>query len=353
MPFRDLVGHRRPLTLLTRSIAQASLPPSLIFAGPAGVGKRRAALATAQALNCPSPVIPNPQPRTPNPEPIFEIDACGTCPACRRIARGVHPDVQTIAPGETGTIKIEQVRDAVESAVYRPFDGTRRVFLVEEAEALVAPAQNALLKTLEEPRPSSVFILISAMADTLLPTVRSRCSHLRFGRLTAAEVASVLMRDHGYGESDARAVAALADGSVGRALEAQAAEYADARQVAIDLLTGASGGGDVRARLERAKPLTAKRGGAGAAAGSRADREQVAVHLQALSSVLRDVSILATGADTSLLANLDLESGLTTLARRFDSRRAVRAFTAVDQAQDALDRNVSPKIVADWVALQL
>ena len=170
MPFRDLVGHRHLLTLLARSVAQASLPPSLIFSGPQGVGKHRAAVATAQALNCLNPETQSP----------LAVDACGACPACRRIVREAHPAVQAIRPGETGSIKIEQVREAIESAGYRPFEGRRRVFLIEDADALVGPAQNALLKTLEEPRPSSVFILISSAADLLLPTVRSRCSLLRF-----------------------------------------------------------------------------------------------------------------------------------------------------------------------------
>ncbi len=360
MPFSALVGHRRLLGLLSRSIAQSSLPPSLIFSGPDGVGKLRAAVATAQALNCLSPITTD----------VF--DACGVCPACTRIARGAHPDVQTIAPGEFGSIKIEQVRDAIDSAAYRPFEGRRRVFLINDAESLGAPAQNALLKTLEEPRPASVFILITSMADSLLPTVRSRCSKLRFGRLTPAELISVLTRDHRYSEGDARAVAALADGSVGRALALRAAEYVGARHVAVELLRNASSSADPRARLESAKSLSAKspathsagsgltpsassgsRSGAGAGTGPRTDREQVAVHLQVLSSMLRDVSIIATGADTRLLANLDLESGLTPVAKRFDSARAVRAFTAVDRAQEALDRNVSPKVIADWLALQL
>jgi DNA polymerase-3 subunit delta' len=208
-----------------------------------------------------------------------------------------------------------------------------------------------LLKTLEEPRPGSVFILVSSKADALLTTVRSRCSRLRFGRLAMAEVASVLMGEHEYEEPDARAVAALADGSVGRALALRAAEQTGARQLAIDMLARAARAGDARTRLDSVKPLTAKRSGGGG--GPRTDREQVALHLLALSSLLRDVSILATGADTQLLANLDLESGLATLARHFDGDRAVRAFTAVDRAQDALERNVSPKVVADWLSLRL
>ncbi len=206
MPFRDLVGHRRLLGLLSRSIAQSSLPPSLIFSGPDGVGKLRAAVATAQALNCLSPVTEagiRPSASSGRPElvegrdsgletrePSVErrapsVDACGVCAACTRIARGAHPDVQTIRPGEFGSIKIDQVRNAIDFAAYRPFEGRRRVFLIEDAESLMAQAQNALLKTLEEPRPSSVFILITSMADSLLPTVRSRCSKMRFGRLDA------------------------------------------------------------------------------------------------------------------------------------------------------------------------
>ena len=92
----------------------------------------------------------------------------------------MHPDVLVVEPGDSGSIKIEQVRDVVDRARYRPFEGRRRVVIIDEADALVAAAQNALLKTLEEPPPSSVFILVTARPDVLLPTVRSRCPQLRF-----------------------------------------------------------------------------------------------------------------------------------------------------------------------------
>src|SRR5437763_119870 len=162
MPFRDVVGHRRLVGLLERSIGRGSLPPSLIFAGPRGSSKRLAATAVAQAFNCLSPSSGG-------------VDACGTCAACTRIARGVHPDVLIVVPGETGSIKIEQVREVVDRAAYRPFEGKRRVVIIDDADALVVPAQHALLKTLEEPPPSSVFILVTSRPDVLLATVRSRC----------------------------------------------------------------------------------------------------------------------------------------------------------------------------------
>ena len=185
MPFREIVGHRPLLELLARATSRASLPPSLVFAGPDGIGKRLTAIALAQALNCERPV------------PFAGgQDACGVCSACTRIARGVHADVLVVAPGETGAIKVDQVREAIDRAAYRPFEGRRRLVVLDTADALVSEAQNALLKTLEEPPPASVFVLITSRPDMLLPTVRSRCHRLRFGPSAPADVAAVLIPLH-------------------------------------------------------------------------------------------------------------------------------------------------------------
>src|SRR6266511_886981 len=195
MPFRAITGHRPLLELLARATARGTLPPSLIFAGPEGVGKRLTATALAQALNCEHPIEYGRQ-KTEDGKQEAGNDACGECAACKRIARGVHADVLTIEPGETGSIKLDQVREAIDRSAYRPFEGRRRLVVIDEADALLPEAQNALLKTLEEPPSGSVFVLITSRPDVLLPTVRSRCQRLRFGSLTAAEVADVLIRDH-------------------------------------------------------------------------------------------------------------------------------------------------------------
>lgn len=337
MPFRAIAGHPRLLALLSRAVARDTMPPALLFAGPAGVGKRQAANAVAAALNCLQPASSE----------RFERDACGECPACRRIERGVHPDVITIEPGDSGTIKIEQVRDVIDRAGYRPFEGRRRVVIIDEADALVAPAQNALLKTLEEPPSASVFILVSSMPDSLLDTVRSRCPRLRFGILTPAEVAAVLMRDHEYGESDARAAAADADGSIGRALAAQSVDLLEARAAAQRLLEQTARGGDPAARLNAARDLAGKKG------SPASERDQLAVLLRALASLLRDLGVLASHADPAMLANADLEKDLSRLSSSYGGERSMRAFAAVDAAIAALERNASPKIVADWLVLQL
>jgi DNA polymerase III subunit delta' len=330
MPFREVIGHRRLLSLLSQAITRDTLTPSLIFSGPEGVGKRLAALAVAQALNC-----TNPQ----------DSDACGECPACRRIVRGAHSDVQTLEPGDTGSIKIEQVRAAIDQAVFRPFEGRRRVTIIDQADGLVLAAQNALLKTLEEPLPSSVFILITSRPDTLLPTVRSRCAHLRFGRLHVADVATVLERSRGYTRSVAVTAAAASDGSVQQALNLEAEEYAEARGDAEEFLRVA--GRDPRTRLEQARELLKGEG------TPSAERDHLAMRLQALSSVLRDVGLLTSGADERLIANLDRRSALDALARTLGREQVDKTFDVVTRAHDALDRNVGPKIIADWLAVNV
>ena len=337
MPFRTVAGHQRMLALLSRAIARETLPPSVLFAGPHGIGKRRTAVAVAEVLNC----------LAPRRGGAFDIDACGECASCRRIGRGVHPDVIVLEPGETGTIKIDQVRDVIDRANYRPFEGRRRAVIVDEADALVTAAQNALLKTLEEPPSASVFILVSSMPDVLLPTVRSRCRPLRFGELAPAEVAGVLIRDHEYSEAEARAAAAEADGSIGRALAARSVDRTEARALAQRLLHQTARVTDPARRLDAAKDL------AGKTSGGASERDQLAVCLRALASLLRDLGILSTRADTRSLANIDLQANLGRLTDAFDSARSMRAFNAVDGALAALERNASPKVVADWLVLQL
>ncbi len=349
MPFRDLIGHRRSLGLLARAVSGNSLPPSLIFGGPDGIGKRQVALAVAQALNCLSPVSPAPWP-APDAAPPLAMDACGECSVCRRIARLVHPDVTIIAPGETGSIKIDAVREVVRAVGFKPFEAKRRVVIFESADGLLVDSQDALLKTLEEPPPGSVIILVATQPGQLLPTVRSRCPQVRFAPLAAADVAAWLVRHEGLSESDARAVAAVARGSLTAAREAAteaagAASYRSAAHRALERIVDAR---DPRDRLAVTSEIVGKSRSTGAG-----ERDALANHLHAMAALLRDLAVLTTRADDSAVVNVDLAPALRALSADFDAGRTVRAFTAVDGALGALERNASPKIVADWLVLQL
>ena len=304
MPFRDVVGHRRLIDLLARSIRRDGLPPSLLFAGPDTGATRETAIAVAQALNCT---------QLTTDDSALPLDSCGRCSTCTRIARSIHPDVIVVEPGDTGSIKIEQVRDVVDRSSYRPFEGRRRVVIVDDASALVTAAQNALLKTLEEPPASSVFSRVTARPDALLPTVRSRLIRLRFADSRPAEMDP------------------------------------EARDVAERVLARAAAGGEPGRRLEAAQDLLVNTGGRSGAS----DREQLASHLRAIAVLLRDVEVLATGAGERLLAQPDEASARERLMRAFRGQRGVDAFFAVDRGLEALRGNAGVKVVADWVAVQL
>jgi hypothetical protein len=174
--------------------------------------------------------------------------------------------------------------------------------------------------------------------------VRSRCQRLRFGRIAPADIAAILVDKFDYESAEAHAAASAADGSVAAALDGASEDVAAAREAAARLLEGAAVSQDPARRLQGAKVLS---GGGGA------DRHELARRLQALSSLLRDVGVLLSGADERTLANADMRARLAALVRSFDGERAVAAFAAVDRALWALERNASPKIVADWVAIKL
>ena len=350
MSFREIVGHRRLKRLLARAVRSGTLPPSLVFAGPEGVGKKRTALALAQALNCLEPV---------GDGAAGEQDGCGTCASCSRIARGLHPDVLVVKrPDDKSEIVVAQARELVRQVGYRPFEGRSRVVIIDGADELGGDSQDALLKTLEEPPARNVFVLVTSRPNLLSTTVRSRCCVLRFAPVPAAEIADSLEASHGFSAGDARAAAALSGGSYARAIGERAGEEAQARAVAAAVLMETARTSDVRARLAVSSALlkTVARKGRDSekeGKGAGADRESVAGRLRAMGSLLRDLAVVITRAPDTALVNLDLRADLESLASDYDRDRVARAFSAVGRSLAALERNASPKIVADWLALQL
>jgi len=170
---------------------------------------------------------------------------------------------------------------------------------------------------------------------------------MRFGPLLPGEVAEVLVRDHRYSEAEARAAAADAEGSVGRALSAESADLVDARETATRVLQQAARAHDPVARVNTAQDLSPKKG------SPMNERDQLAACLRVMASVLRDLGLMASRADDAMLANTDLRAELDALSRSYDANRSVRAYAAVDEALAALERNANAKVVADWLVLQL
>ena len=331
MPFSAIVGHAPVVSLLRQAVVRGRVPQALLFAGPEGVGKHATAVALAQALNCPTR------------RQSGGDDACGTCGACQRIARGQHADVAIVDRGDDATIKLKVLRERVLDVVgYRPFEGERRVFIIA-ADDLRGDGQDALLKTLEEPPSSTVLVLVAAYPDALSSTVQSRCRRLRFGPLTEREVERVLVERAGVDRKAARSLAAVAGGSVTRALGEQSGDVSDDREAAMGVLTAARGG--IVEQLKASAALAKN-------TSDRRDREALGAKLDVLASLLRDLGALATGS-ADALANGDLESELRSMSGQFPVGRVTAGYGAISRAQSALERNASPKIVADWVTLHL
>lgn len=185
---------------LVRLLRQGGLPPAALFAGPSGVGKKTLALLLAGFSNC--------------LERSAE-DLCGRCPSCVKARGGNHPDILLFTADST-VIGIDAARRLSREAQYRPFQGTGRFFVVDEAERLSAEAANALLKTLEEPPETSHIVLVTAHPELLLPTVLSRCQKFTFQGLARREIAEFLRRQADLDNPELRA--ALSGGSLAAAL---------------------------------------------------------------------------------------------------------------------------------------
>jgi DNA polymerase-3 subunit delta' len=337
----DVRGHDRVRAILSRALGRDRLPPALLFAGPDGVGKKLLALAVAQAALCE---------RAPAPEP------CGECRACRKVSAALaperleelrqeadqhpdedvwrnfrlHPDLvlaegwrltKTGRPRAEPEIRVDQVRDLIVEITGTPFEARRRVFVIDDAHTMNEAAQNALLKSLEEPPPRSHVILVSAAPLGLRQTIRSRCQLLRFGPLTRGAVAAHLAERRGVSEEEARTQAALAGGSLGAALAFESESYGRMREGLVDLLERA-GTLDPAARMEAAEALE--------------QSEDPTLLLTTLRSLLRDLLALRAGASGEGLVHPDLVDRLKPLATGPLGERAALLAERAGEARFAL-----------------
>jgi DNA polymerase-3 subunit delta' len=225
VPWRSVRGHDSVVAGLRLGLEQGRFPHAFLFVGPDGIGKRLFAKTLAQALLC-------------ERRSEAALDPCGSCPSCQQVESGTHPDVLAVAkPEDKHELPIKTIRDLCHDLSLKPMAGARRIALVDDADDLSEEAANAFLKTLEEPPPGAVLILIAHSAETQLDTVVSRCRVVRFEPLADADLAAVLL-DQGVTTDAAEAarLASLGEGSVGRALGLADPAIEDVRRRLIDEL---------------------------------------------------------------------------------------------------------------------
>src|SRR5438270_13191949 len=284
--FSRLIGNEEVKSALRHLLTSGRMPGSLLFTGEEGIGKKLFALELAKALNCRNRV---------------GVEACDECSSCRRIANSTFPpfsspddnkerliwsehgDVAMVRPYKQ-IIRVGPMRELEREANFRPFEGAARVFIVEDAEYMNDTAANALLKTLEEPPPTSHLILTTSNPTALLATIRSRCQTIRFAPIAADQVEKFLIEQKHLPAEDARLLARTAQGSIGRALSGDVETYRERRDTMLGVLRALTLTNDRVQLLRSAEALAAAK-----------DRHEYEQRLNALEILIRDAWALALG----------------------------------------------------------
>ncbi len=279
MAWLGIEGHDEIRDFFARTLASGRLAHAYLFVGPPGIGRRRFALALAQTLQCAE-------------VPPEQMAPCGSCPQCRQVVGGTHPDVVVVAkPEDRLEFPIDLVREQViRTLALKPTSGRYKIVIVDDAETFSVAAANCLLKTLEEPPDRSLLILIATSPELILPTILSRCQQLVFRPLSAEVIERILLEQQLVEDvAEARRCARLAEGSVSDAIRLASPQVQKLRMLLLEALS--------QQPLEAADLLAAvdeALQSAGSAASAR--REAAAVLLRTALAVLRSAVRVAVGA---------------------------------------------------------
>jgi DNA polymerase-3 subunit delta' len=332
--FEEILGHEAPIQTLRGLLLAGRVPQAMLFHGPEGIGKSMVARAFAAALLCGE----------------CQDGSCGDCHSCSLLTHGNHPDLWVVgreakgatrsrkvdAAGELSRwIRVDQVRKLAELAPQAPRQGRRRVFLIDPADAMNSEAQNALLKTLEEPASRSVLILLAPRPHLLLPTVRSRCLSLPLAPMKVARLVEAL-RARGFGPDEAAARAALAGGRQCRALSLDVETLADRRETVLQAIERLADGRNSAEQLPRLAADLAGR-----------DEGTLLEGLELLESLLRDIARASLEGAPDSLVHGDLSERLDRIGAIIGPPRAALLVESVERLRGQLRFNLNRTLIAE------
>lgn len=310
--------------LLSSALANGRAGHAYLITGPAQIGKTTLARTFAQAVNCEREAGERP---------------CGSCRTCALIAADRHPDVRLVRPdtNERGTqaIKIDHIRALQQDLSLSAYEGRAKIGILKQFDAANLSAANAFLKTLEEPPPNVVLLLTANDADTLLPTINSRCRTLNLRPLPTALIEETLMTRHHVEPNRANLLAHLADGRIGWAIRAKDhPTMLEERAAQLETLQKALTEGRV-ARFTLAETLAKK-------------PDALPAMLRTWLSWWRDLALLAFGRHTQpFVTNIDQRERLHELAHAWSKDEVMRGLSRTNQALWQLDHNANTRLALE------
>ncbi len=333
---RDVIGQRRLLARLGERAVRGDVAHGYELSGPRSIGKHTLAVRLAQTLNCTTePVVPG---------------GCGVCLACRKIERGLHPDVREITRlvdqakrDDRKNITIEQIREMQQDLALRPLEGRRRVVIIDDAADLSEHAEVALLKTLEEPPLHAVLLLITPTPSRLLETIRSRLQPLPFRSVPRVDIERALVAR--FGQSAAR-FAAPAAGKPGIAFTLAMDEGARGARTRFEAEFYRLVGSKLTERFAWAAALADER-------DSQKRSELIEARLVNWSELVRDAAVAGTGvADRAMRPDRDEES--RRLAAKVTTRDLVDLAQRMERwRRDVVETTVSARMLLELFVLKL
>ncbi|WP_409228694.1 DNA polymerase III subunit delta' [Gudongella sp. SC589] len=281
MDYKDIVGHELVVQSLKRAVKNNNISHFYLFEGEEGLGKRTLGRTFAKTLLC----------EEKGEEP------CNSCSSCIKFDHLNHPDYHEIEP-EKGIIRKGQVEEIIRGMSMSPFGGDRKVFLMDQAHLMNKEAQNAMLKSLEEPPIYVHMILVTSSSKNLLPTIVSRGQQIRFGQIPISLVAEYLVQREGMATDEARFIAEFSKGSLGRAVQLCSSEdFFQIRDWIIELM-------DLLIRGESWKIFSAVE-------RFTEEKERVQELLDIMLFWFRDLMVYKSTGDLSLVINSDKEKLLS------------------------------------------
>lgn len=322
MSFNDIFGHDKQIALLKGFIEQNRLPHALLFYGMEGIGKKTTALVFAKALNC-----------------LRENkDACDDCSSCRKVDHKNHLDV-VLLEAEGQFIKIQAVRDLQQQMKFKPWEGKKRVCIIDDAEKMNDIAANALLKTLEEPSASNIMILISARPHQLPATVVSRCQQLKFNPPAENDVAAFLEARLSLEAKAAQSLASSSAGSIARAIQLSKGAYLGMRDEVMEIINQEN----MQNPLTRLS-LTRRFG---------EDREEILEKLGILRMCYRDVLFFRETGGKKGLINRDRMDIVKPLAEKMSVEDVLNNIKIIDGTSQAIELYADKTLALEVMMLSL